>query len=137
MIVTRSIMPPSFSPFRPEGASHAHNGPGALGDFSIDWSVSHVFVLAAVVGALAAGVALALLDLIRLVTHLAYRGTFGVSLIAPDPGHLGALSAPRSGHRRCRDRHGLLGIKRIRGHGIPEAMETVLVEHSVKRASPS
>ncbi|HUI04557.1 MAG TPA: chloride channel protein, partial [Acidimicrobiales bacterium] len=90
--------------------------------------VWRVLALAVVVGALAAGVALALLDLIGLVTHVAYQGRLGVGLVAPDARRLGALSiaVPVVG--------GLVigamaywGSERIRGHGIPEAMETVLV----------
>ena len=85
-------------------------------------------MLAAPVGALAAAAALGLLDLIGFVTHVAYHGSTGVRLIAPDPQRLGAWSVavPVIG--------GILigamaywGSERIRGHGIPEAMETVLV----------
>jgi len=84
--------------------------------------------LGVLLGALAAGVALALLDLIGMITHIAYDGTFGWSLVQPSLHHLGWLTifVPVVG--------GLIigamaywGSERIRGHGIPEAMETILV----------
>jgi CIC family chloride channel protein len=101
----------------------------ALGDFTISLrSVWPVLVLSVFVGAVAAGVALALLDLIGMITHIAYYGTFGWSLVQPTLHHLGWLTifVPVAG--------GLIigamaywGSERIRGHGIPEAMETILV----------
>ena len=101
----------------------------ALGDFTISLrSVWPVVALSAVVGAISAGVALVLLDLIGLITHIAYDGTFGWSLIQPTLRHFGWLTlfVPVIG--------GLIigamaywGSERIRGHGIPEAMETILV----------
>ncbi len=81
-----------------------------------------------IIGAAAAGVALGMLDLIGIVTHLAYAQDFGTSLIAPTTTKLGAFTVliPVIG--------GLIiggmayfGSERIRGHGIPEAMETILV----------
>ncbi|MGH3171442.1 MAG: hypothetical protein ACRDN0_36975, partial [Trebonia sp.] len=100
-----------------------------LGDFTISLrSVWPVLVLSVVVGAVAAGVALVLLDLIGMITHITYEGTFGWSLVQPSLHHLGWLTIfiPVAG--------GLVigamaywGSERIRGHGIPEAMETILV----------
>ena len=101
----------------------------ALGDFTISLrSVWPVLLLSVAVGAVAAGVALVLLDLIGLITHVAYDGTFGWKLTQPTLRHLGLLTIfiPVAG--------GLIigamaywGSERIRGHGIPEAMETILV----------
>jgi chloride channel protein, CIC family len=101
----------------------------ALGDFTISLStVWPVLLLSVLVGAIAAGVSLVLLDLIGLFTHIAYDGTFGWSLVQPSLHHLGWLTifVPVIG--------GLIigamaywGSERIRGHGIPEAMETILV----------
>jgi CIC family chloride channel protein len=100
----------------------------ALGDFTLGTEVFRVLPLAVVVGALSAGVALGLLDLIGLFTHLAYYGRPGLGLVPPTLTHLGAWSVvvPVIG--------GLLvgamarfGSERIRGHGIPEAMETILI----------
>jgi chloride channel protein, CIC family len=99
-----------------------------LGDFTIGSDVWPVLLLSVVIGAIAAGVALGLLDLIGLITHLLYFGNVGVSLVPPTLHHLGAITViiPVAG--------GLVigamafwGSERIRGHGIPEAMETILV----------
>lgn len=100
----------------------------SLADFTTTSGVWRIVVLAAIVGALSAGVALGLLDLIGLITHLLYYGTVGSTLVAPTLHHFGAITVviPVGG--------GLLigamaywGSERIRGHGIPEAMETILV----------
>ncbi len=101
---------------------------GHLADFSISVEALWLVPLALVIGALAAVAALGLLAMIGLVTHLAYFQTVGWRLIAPDPRQLGLVSIliPVVG--------GLIigamaywGSERIRGHGIPEAMETILV----------
>jgi CIC family chloride channel protein len=100
----------------------------ALGDFSITPDVWVTLVLSLVVGAVSAGVALGLLDLIGVFTHLFYYGTLSAGLVQPSVKHLGWLSIfiPIGG--------GIVvgavaywGSERIRGHGIPEAMETILV----------
>jgi chloride channel protein, CIC family len=130
-----------------EGAPHPHAGdtvlspPGdevppwpasraerVLGDFTIDRDVWPVLGLSVLAGAVSAGVALGLLDLIGLITHLLYYGNAGVGLAQPTLRHLGPITVliPIGG--------GLVigamaywGSERIRGHGIPEAMETILV----------
>ncbi|HVR04498.1 MAG TPA: chloride channel protein, partial [Solirubrobacteraceae bacterium] len=86
--------------------------------------------------ALALGVAvtflaLGLLDLIGLITHLAYTGRLSTSLASPDTEVLGPLSllVPVVGGLAV----GVMarfGSERIRGHGIPEAMETILLRGS-------
>ena len=100
----------------------------SLGDFSVTPAVWVPLVLSLLVGAVSAGVALGLLDLIGLFTHLFYYGKVDDSLVQPSIHRLGWLSIfiPLGG--------GLVigalaywGSERIRGHGIPEAMETVLV----------
>lgn len=109
----------------------AGSGAEKLGDFTVSVSIWKVAVLSLVVGMLAAVVALILLDLIGLVTHVAYYGDFGVSLVQPSLARFGIWTAliPVAG--------GLLigamaywGSERIRGHGIPEAMETILINGS-------
>jgi chloride channel protein, CIC family len=82
-------------------------------------------------GAVVALLALALLDLIALITHLAYTGTISTTLGPPDTSVLGPLSVlvPVAGGLVV----GLMaryGSERIRGHGIPEAMETILLRGS-------
>ncbi len=106
-------------------------GARELGDFTATRSVLGLSAAALLVGGAVALLALALLDLIGLITHLAYTGTLGTSLTAPDVHVLGVWSAlvPVVG--------GLIvgvmarvGSERIRGHGIPEAMETILLRGS-------
>jgi chloride channel protein, CIC family len=111
---------------RPAGARE-----GELGDFTTTGSVLWLAAAALLVGGAVALLALALLDLIGLITHLLYTGTLSTSLAAPDIHVLGAWSVfvPVAG--------GLVvgvmarvGSERIRGHGIPEAMETILLRGS-------
>ncbi|HEX4062479.1 MAG TPA: chloride channel protein [Streptosporangiaceae bacterium] len=104
-------------------------GERGLGDFTSGFGeVWPVLALAVPVGAVAAGVALALLDLIGLVTHLAYDGNVGVGLVQPTLSHYGAFTVviPIVGGLVI-GAMALWGSERIRGHGIPEAMETILV----------
>ncbi len=102
--------------------------PEALGDFTMSPDALRLIPLALVAGALATGIALVLLDLIGLVTNLVYRGPLDPRLLPPEVRTLGALSilVPVAGGLVI----GLMarfGSERIRGHGIPEAMETILV----------
>jgi H+/Cl- antiporter ClcA len=103
----------------------------ALGDFSTTPFVLAITALAAAVGAVVAGAALGLLDLIALITNLAYTGHVSTTLRPPDTSVLGAASVlvPVAGGVVI----GLMarfGSERIRGHGIPEAMETILLRGS-------
>jgi H+/Cl- antiporter ClcA/CBS domain-containing protein len=99
-----------------------------LGDFTLTLDALRLVPLALVVGAVAAAVALGLLDLIGLVTHLAYFGKVGTGLVQPSLHRFGAWTVliPVAGGGAV----GLMaryGSERIRGHGIPEAMETILI----------
>ncbi len=99
-----------------------------LADFTTTRDALRLVALALVVGGLSAGVALALLQLIGLVTHLAYFGEARSSLVQPSLHRLGAWTVliPVAGGLVV----GLMarfGSERIRGHGIPEAMETILI----------
>lgn len=81
-----------------------------------------------VIGVLAA---LALLRLIGLITNLAYFGRLSSELVAPDDTVLGPWTVllPVAGGLVI----GLMaryGSEGVRGHGIPEAMETILVRGS-------
>jgi CIC family chloride channel protein len=102
-----------------------------LGDFTTARAVLWLGLVAVPLGATVTVLALGLLDLIGLITHLAYTGTLSISLAPPDTSVLGVLSVlvPVAG--------GLVvgvmarfGSERIRGHGIPEAMETILLRGS-------
>jgi hypothetical protein len=94
-----------------------------LGDFTLTLAAARLVPLAVVVGGLSALVALLLLDMIGLVTNLAYYGRLSASLVQPSFDRFGAFAVaiPVVGG-------GLVGLmayfgsERIRGHGIPEAM---------------
>jgi chloride channel protein, CIC family len=102
-----------------------------LGDFTTTVRVLPICGLALVIGALAACVALALLRLIGLFTNLFYFGRWGTTLVSPAGNHLGAFSVlvPVGGALII----GVMaryGSERIRGHGIPEAIEAILINGS-------
>ncbi len=103
----------------------------APGDFTTPPQVLWLVPVALCVGALGAAVSLALLAAIGLLTHAVYYQTFGIGLISPDHSTLGPLAIviPVVGGLVV----GLLarfGSEQVRGHGIPEAMENILVRGS-------
>lgn len=90
-----------------------------------------ISLVAVVIGVLSAYVALALLRLIGLVTNLSFFGRWDTSLTSPVGHHLGAfvILIPAIGGLVV----GLMaryGSEQIRGHGIPEAIEAVLIHGS-------
>jgi len=90
-----------------------------------------ISALAMAIGLLCAFVALALLRLIGLFTNLFYFGRWNTSLVSPAGNHLGIFSVlvPVAGALII----GLMaryGSERIRGHGIPEAIESILLNGS-------
>ncbi|HET8762339.1 MAG TPA: chloride channel protein [Gemmatimonadales bacterium] len=99
-----------------------------LADFTTPRSVLRLIPFAILIGAAAAVVALILLDLIGLITNLLYYHRWSLALISPAGNTLGAaaVAIPIVGGVIV----GLMaryGSEQIRGHGIPEAMETILV----------
>jgi chloride channel protein, CIC family len=83
------------------------------------------------IGALCAFVALALLRLIGLFTNLFYFGRWSTAMVSPAGNHLGVYSVlvPIGGALII----GVMaryGSERIRGHGIPEAIEAILINGS-------
>jgi len=105
-----------------------HSRERGLGDFTTSLAMLRLVPLGIAVGAVSAAVALALLDLIGLVTNLLFFQRVDVHLVSPRVTRLGPLSLviPVAGGAVI----GLMaryGSERIRGHGIPEAMETILV----------
>ena len=119
---------------KPESQSQkiAH-GPAwqTLGDFTTTIRVLPISGLAVAIGALAAFVALALLRLIGLFTNLFYFGRWSTALVSPAGNHLGVFSVlvPIGGALII----GVMaryGSERIRGHGIPEAIEAILINGS-------
>ena len=102
-----------------------------LGDFSTTLRVLPISVLAVLIGATCAFVALALLRLIGLFSNLFYYGRWSSTLVSPAGNHLGWFSVlvPVAGGLIV----GLMaryGSERIRGHGIPEAIEAILINGS-------
>lgn len=103
-----------------------------LGDFTLSAGVLRLCALAAPLGAASAICALALLRLIGLITNLVFYRRLGTSLVAPGASHhspLLILLAPVAGGLVI----GLMarfGSERIRGHGMPEAIEAILTRES-------
>ncbi len=102
-----------------------------LGDFTTTWRVIPISFLAIMIGAICAFVALALLRLIGLFTNLFYFGRWNTALVSPAGNHLGVYSLfiPIGGALIV----GVMaryGSERIRGHGIPEAIEAILLNGS-------
>ncbi len=102
-----------------------------LGDFTTSLRVIPISLLAIVIGVICAFVALALLRLIGLFTNLFYFGRWSSAMVSPAGNHLGYFSVlvPVGGALII----GLMaryGSERIRGHGIPEAIEAILINGS-------
>jgi chloride channel protein, CIC family len=102
-----------------------------LGDFTTTARVIPITLLAIAIGVLAAYVALALLRMIGLFTNLFFYQRFATDLVSPAGNRLGLLAAlvPVGGALLI----GLMaryGSERIRGHGIPEAIESILLKGS-------
>jgi chloride channel protein, CIC family len=102
-----------------------------LGDFTTTTRLLPISGLALAIGVAAAFVALALLRLIGLFTNLFYFGRWSSVMVSPVGNHLGVFSVlvPVGGALII----GLMaryGSERIRGHGIPEAIEAILISGS-------
>jgi CIC family chloride channel protein len=102
-----------------------------LGDFTTTTRLLPISALAIGIGVVAAFVALTLLRLIGLFTNLFYFGRWSTALASPVGNHLGIYSVliPVAGALVI----GLMaryGSERIRGHGIPEAIEAILINGS-------
>ncbi|OLC06576.1 MAG: hypothetical protein AUH42_05395 [Gemmatimonadetes bacterium 13_1_40CM_70_11] len=111
--------------------TRSHAPDGTLGDFTADRRIIALAIMAAVVGAMSAFVALALVRLIGLFTNLAYFHRVDTGFASPGANTLGlwAVGVPVLGGLVV----GLLaryGSEKIRGHGIPEAMEAILIGRS-------
>ena len=110
---------------RPSGPIRHH---AMLGDFTADRQVLVLIAMALVVGSTGAAAAWLLLKLIALVTNLVWFGrltTASVSLANATPGPW-MVAAPALGGLII----GLMarfGSEKIRGHGIPEAIEAILI----------
>ncbi|KQZ15544.1 chloride channel protein [Mesorhizobium sp. Root554] len=102
-----------------------------LGDFTTDARVLFIAAIAVVVASVALVAGIILLKLIQLATNIAYFGQFDFSDLKPGDNHLGyaAVLIPVIGALII----GLMarfGSEKIRGHGIPEAIEAILLGRS-------
>lgn len=102
-----------------------------LGDFTTNARLLILTPMAAVVAVVSTLVAFALVWLIGTITNLAYYHRLSSTLVSPAAHQLGAWAVvvPMAGGLIV----GLMarfGSEKIRGHGIPEAMEAILVGSS-------
>jgi chloride channel protein, CIC family len=114
-----------------ESSKKNRNHNEELGDFTTTLRVVPISCLAMVIGVLCAFVALVLLRLIGLFTNLFYFGRWNTAMVSPAGNHLGYYSVliPIGGALII----GVMaryGSERIRGHGIPEAIEAILINGS-------
>ncbi len=121
---------PQLKPQPLKDGSHAR-----LADFSRDARTWLLAAMAVLVGALSAPVAYALLWLIGVITNLVFFQRFSSEQVSLAGHHLGAwvILVPMAGGLII----GLMaryGSEKIRGHGIPEALEAILFGRS--RMSP-
>jgi CIC family chloride channel protein len=114
---------------RPPTAENPHNAPaGTLGDFTTTWRVLPITGLALVLGVVSAYVAVGLLKLINFFTNLFFFQRLSSAPASPGDAHLGmwVVAVPVIGGLLV----GLIarfGSDKIRGHGIPEAIEAILL----------
>jgi H+/Cl- antiporter ClcA len=102
-----------------------------LGDFTMTPRVLWIGLLAIFIGLVTSYIALALLRLIGIFTNLFFYQRWGTALVSPAGNRLGAweVLAPVAGAVIV----GFMaryGSERIRGHGIPEAIEAILTNGS-------
>ncbi len=102
-----------------------------LADFSTDIRVVVLSLMAIVIGVFGAVIAYALVWLITTISNFAFFQTYAPALLSPAQHHLGywLIGIPVIG--------GLIigvmaryGSEKIRGHGIPEALEAILIGRS-------
>jgi len=102
-----------------------------LGDFTTSPRVIMLSVLAIGIGVVSTYVAWLLLRLIGFFTNVFYYGRTSTELVSPAGNHLGwfAVLIPVAGGLII-GFMALYGSERIRGHGIPEALESILINGS-------
>jgi chloride channel protein, CIC family len=127
-----------FRPRHPGGSGIHYNMTGQNGttnppgDFRTDRRMILLSILAVPIGAIGAVVAKLLLWLIAVITQLAFFFRFSSAPITPEGNHLGCwvIVVPVAGAVII----GLMaryGSEKIRGHGIPEALEAILLGRSL------
>lgn len=122
---------PSSSPTAPSDPAQAHFG-DVLSDFSTNRRVLLLCLLAVPIGAIGAVVAKALLWLITVITNAAFFLRWSSLPVTPESNHLGlwVILVPVLGSLVI----GFMaryGSEKIRGHGIPEALEAILLGRSL------
>ena len=105
-----------------------NTNPGELGDFTTSRRVLRISLLAVVIGVIAAFIAFVLLRLIAFFTNIFFFQRLSFAPASPADNHLGIfiIIIPVIGGLII----GLMakyGSDRIRGHGIPEAIEAILL----------
>ncbi|HEX4703433.1 MAG TPA: chloride channel protein [Pseudonocardiaceae bacterium] len=115
-----------------DGVGRSPTRPTHLGDFAVRPRVLLIAAIATAVGGAAAVAAFCLLRLIGVITNLVFYQRWGTALVAPGAAHHPwwlIMTAPAAG--------GLVigfmaryGSDKIRGHGIPEAIEAILIRGS-------
>lgn len=113
------------------GSVRKSRAPKELGDFTTTRRVLPISALAIAIGVAASFVAVALSSMIGLFTNLFFYQRWSLELVSPAEHHLGAfvIVVPIIGALVI----GVLaryGSERIRGHGIPEAIESILLKGS-------
>jgi H+/Cl- antiporter ClcA len=111
-----------------------HRGVDQLSDFTtVNRRLLFISSLAAIIGIASAFIAAALLELINFFTNLFFYGRiqFSLRVVSPAANHLGpfVIAVPVIGSIII----GIMaryGSERIRGHGIPEALESILITKS-------
>ena len=99
-----------------------------LADFTADPRMLVIALLAVVIGVIGALLAALLLKLITLFTNIFFFGRLSLEAVTPGGNHLGpwVILVPVAGGLLI----GLMaryGSEKIRGHGIPEALEAILI----------
>jgi chloride channel protein, CIC family len=118
-----------ITPENSVSAENLHIAPaGTLGDFTTTWRVLPISGLALIIGVLSAYVAVVLLKLISFFTNVFFFHRLSTAPASPGDTHLGlwVVLAPVIGGLIV----GLMakfGSDKIRGHGIPEAIEAILL----------
>jgi chloride channel protein, CIC family len=110
---------------------HNVSGAALLGDFTATPRLLGICLASIAIGVISAYVALALLRLIGLFTNLFFYQRWNTGLVSPAGNTLGVfeIAVPVIGALIV----GVMaryGSERIRGHGIPEALEAILINGS-------
>jgi len=121
---------PEIGPHGKKG-KHSKSTLETLGDFTTTPRTILISLFAIVIGAVGAFIALILLRLIGLFTNLLFFQRWGFALVSPAGNKLGVFEilVPVIGALII----GFMaryGSERIRGHGIPEAIESILINGS-------